>query len=44
MDDAQDICDAVRDVADQCRAAAAQRLQDVAEAEGDDAAPATPAS
>ena len=44
VDDAQQVRDEVREVADQCRAAAAQRLQDVADAEGDDAAPPTPAS
>ena len=44
VDDAQQIRDEVRDAADQCRAAAGQRLQDVADTEGEDAAPATPAS
>jgi hypothetical protein len=41
VDDVQQLRDEVQDVADQCRAAAAQRLRD---AEGDGAAPATPPS
>lgn len=41
VDDVQQIRDEVQDVAEQCRAAAAQRLQDAA---ADEAAPATPAS
>ena len=42
IDDVQQIRDGVADVADQCRAAAEQRLEDAAEAE--DAASATPSS
>ena len=40
VDDVQQIRNEVQDVAEQCRAAAAQRLQD---AEADEVAPATPA-
>ena len=41
VDDVQQIRDGVQDVAEQCQAAAAQRLQD---AEADEAPPATPTS
>ena len=44
VDDVQQVRDEVADVAEQCRAAAAERLDDAAEAEGDDAAPETPSS
>ena len=44
VDDVQQVRDEVQDVAEQCREAAAQRLEDSADAEGDDSAPATPAS
>jgi hypothetical protein len=44
VDDVQQIRDEVRDVADQCRAAAAERLRDAADAEGDGTAPPTPSS
>ncbi len=43
-DDVQAIRDEVSDVAEQCRAAAEQRLQDAGTAEVDDAIPPTPAS
>ena len=44
VDDVQQVRDGVQDVAEQCRAAAAERLADVDEAEADDAAPETPSS
>lgn len=44
VDDVQQVREGVREVADQCRAAAAERLQDAAGAEGGDAAPTTPGS
>lgn len=44
VDDVQQVRNEIEDTADRCRALAAQRLQDAAEAEGEDAAPATSTS
>ncbi len=44
LSDVQQVRNEIEDTADRCRALAAQRLQDAAEAEGEDAAPATSTS